>query len=458
MRGHFKKIVLFSFVFVVLSALALVSQVEVYALDPSQPALCQSEEILWDKFVNAYPALDLRRTTGSIMIYGLSGGPMTLTTGLDTNTVGKCAAVFMNDAGKTDVTCVDIDPAKCETVNQVPSPTTTSNGSLVYDIEGYSRNNVSGSLLGIANFVQGIVINEPVPVNLALFWNDSVSRVPFFGKALAAESRYSGPFLDLILGIWKVTRNFAFGILSAVMVVIGIMIMSRKKLNPQVYVTAQTALPRVVLAVILIAFSYPIGAAIASMGWTMGFSFHDFISKIDWGAGTAGSGGTGLLAGGIGGIIVLLIGHGIAVAGVGAFVIPVLIITAIICLILFIIAFLKILQIYFKMIISIIGAPIVFALSAIPGNETSMTNWFKQMVAYGLSIPAVWGMIGITIQFVTSMILSMFTQGLQAAGYTLFGIAFAPVMLIYGFYLATKMPHYVDGWVMGEQKKPGGKR
>ena len=457
MRRHFKKLVLFSFLFAFLSVLAVVSHSEVYALDPSQPALCQSEEILWDKFVNAYPALDLRRTTGSIMIYGLSGGPMTLTTGLDTNTVGKCAAVFMNQSGKDDVQCVDIDPTQCETVNQVPSPETSSNGSLVYNLEEYTRSSVSGSLLGVANFIQGIVINEPVPVNLALFWNDSVSRVPFFGKALAQESSYSGPFLDLILGIWKVTRNFAFGILSAVMVVIGIMIMSRKKLNPQVYVTAQTALPRVVLAVILIAFSYPIGAAIASMGWSMGFSFHDFISKIDWGTGTGGSGGTSLLTGGIGTIIILLIGHGVVTVGVSAFVIPALIITAVICLILFIIAFLKILVIYFKMIISIIGAPIVFALSAIPGNETSMTNWFKQMIAYGLSIPAIWGVIGITIQFVVSMLLSVFTQGLPALGYTLFGVAFAPVMLIYGFYLAQKMPHYVDGWIMGEPKK-GGKR
>src|SRR3972149_7332674 len=169
MRRHFKRLTILSFIFVVAAALAALSSTDVYALDPSMHPLCQSEEILWDKFVHTYPALDLRRTTGSIMIYGVSGGPMTFATGKDTNTAGKCAAQLMDENGAS-IGC-EIDPSECDDIDQVPQLQNV-NGTTTYNFEEYGKSSTSGSLLGLANFVQGIVINEPVPDNLAFFWND----------------------------------------------------------------------------------------------------------------------------------------------------------------------------------------------------------------------------------------------------------------------------------------------
>jgi len=44
------------------------------------------------------------------------------------------------------------------------------------------------------------------------------------------------------------------------LVVMGIMIMTRKKINPQAVVTVQNVLPRVAISVVLVFFSYAIGA------------------------------------------------------------------------------------------------------------------------------------------------------------------------------------------------------
>ena len=100
------------------------------------------------------------------------------------------------------------------------------------------------------------------------------------------------------------------------------------------------------------------------------------------------------------------------------------------------------------MILAIIGAPIVFALSAVPGQENNMGNWFKQMAAYALSIPAIWGVMGVTLSFVFGMLGSVFSAE-GGFGNTLLAVAAGPFILIYGFFLATKMPGYVEGWIMG---------
>jgi hypothetical protein len=62
------------------------------------------------------------------------------------------------------------------------------------------------------------------------------------------------PFLPL----WKATRNIAYALLILVMIVIGFMIIFRAQLDPKTVISVQAAIPRIILALILITFSYPI--------------------------------------------------------------------------------------------------------------------------------------------------------------------------------------------------------
>lgn len=65
-----------------------------------------------------------------------------------------------------------------------------------------------------------------------------------------------------LLSLWKIFRNIAYLALVIVFVIIGFMIMFRKKLNPQTVITVQEAIPRIVVTLLLITFSYAIAGLV----------------------------------------------------------------------------------------------------------------------------------------------------------------------------------------------------
>jgi len=62
------------------------------------------------------------------------------------------------------------------------------------------------------------------------------------------------PFLPL----WRTARNIAYAILIIVMIAIGFMIIFRMKIDPKTVISIQAALPKIILTLIIITFSYAI--------------------------------------------------------------------------------------------------------------------------------------------------------------------------------------------------------
>ena len=62
------------------------------------------------------------------------------------------------------------------------------------------------------------------------------------------------PFLPL----WKASRDLAYAALILIMVGIGFMIIFRMKIDPKTVISIQAAIPKIVLTLIIITFSYPI--------------------------------------------------------------------------------------------------------------------------------------------------------------------------------------------------------
>jgi hypothetical protein len=78
--------------------------------------------------------------------------------------------------------------------------------------------------------------------------------------------------LDPVLPMWRASRNIAYGVLVLAVIVLAFMIMFRVKINPQTAISVQSAIPKVVVALILITFSYAIaGFAIDLMYVVIGF-------------------------------------------------------------------------------------------------------------------------------------------------------------------------------------------
>jgi preprotein translocase subunit SecG len=103
-----------------------------------------------------------------------------------------------------------------------------------------------------------IVLPYANPPASGVYWAYSgLQNAGFVPKTYAAEGiGFSAikPFMD----IWKVFRDISYMLLVLVLIAIGFMIMFRAKINPQTVISVENSLPKIVVALLLITFSFPI--------------------------------------------------------------------------------------------------------------------------------------------------------------------------------------------------------
>ncbi len=111
-----------------------------------------------------------------------------------------------------------------------------------------------------------------------------------FASEAKAQTGFGFSSLGAVQKLWRGTRNIAYLLLVVVAVVFSFMIMFKVKLNPQTVITVQSALPKIIAAMILVTFSYAIaGFAIDIMYIVIGL-----ISSLFATAGIAMSGKLGV--------------------------------------------------------------------------------------------------------------------------------------------------------------------
>ncbi|MEI8232383.1 MAG: hypothetical protein WCG44_01430 [bacterium] len=220
------------------------------------------------------------------------------------------------------------------------------------------------------------------------------------------------PFLEF----WKVFRNLAYSLYIIMFVVVGIMIMLRTKVNAQTIITIQTALPNLLITLLLITFSYAIVGfmidlmyfliyfvvyLIASAGvidasksitrlmsysaWSVVFEGRNSIisaitSSLQGILGSLGTGGVGLVGGGLSAL-----DNGVQMLTLGMVSPLYLFIT-----VSFVIAMLKLIvaliKSYVMLIVQTITAPVQILMNAMPGSK-AFSTWLKTTASYLIPFP-----------------------------------------------------------------------
>lgn len=265
------------------------------------------------------------------------------------------------------------------------------------------------------------------PADFGLWLADTGRTLGFIPPQVSAQQGIGFTGLSELLPLWKVFRNIAYLLLALVMIVIGFMVMFRKKIDPKTVVTVQNALPRIVIALLLITFSYAIvglmidlmylailfvTAMIKTTGylptnagfpfnlkyhnieevmstgglfamnstlfqWGM-FSITDLAADIlgwNWAAGIAAgvaSGGIAALLNPVAGIVT-----GAVVAGL-----PVIfaLLIALALVFTYIRLFFMFLNAYINIILALLIAPLQLLFEAVPGS-TAFSSWFKNLLS-----------------------------------------------------------------------------
>jgi len=106
------------------------------------------------------------------------------------------------------------------------------------------------------SFIARVFDTEGRDISGIKYTKDLVNKLSLVSEVKAQGVGYSG--LTWIQDYWKGFRNIAYTLLVLVVIVFAFMIMFRVKLSPQTVISVQSALPKVIGAMILITFSYAI--------------------------------------------------------------------------------------------------------------------------------------------------------------------------------------------------------
>lgn len=302
-----------------------------------------------------------------------------------------------------------------------------------------------GAFGGVTNMMVAMYTNPPTSTTqyLASLGED----FGFIQPAYAQVAGSGAGIVEPVRVLWQVMRNFAYLAFILIFMVVGLMIMFRQKMNPQTVITAQAALPGLVVGLILVTFSYFISALIidlafvgvqlvaqiflqvkdangavmnhfnpasmaeesnilhlfASAGWRFdNFSeirsgTIDTISSI-FGGTTRGEMIGRTVPALIGGLIGFFTGFGPwgALVGSSAGLVTPEIIGVIIPFILIIILFIQLIRLFFgllgsyiALLISTLTSPLIILISSIPGRGGALSGWWKTILGNALVFPAV---------------------------------------------------------------------
>lgn len=326
----------------------------------------------------------------------------------------------------------------------------------------------NGAIPSIAMATQQFY-NAP-PANLALWIQDTGHSLGFLPKPVFAQGvGFSG--LAPLLDIWKVFRNIAYVLLSLAIIVVGFMIMFRRKIDPQTVVSIQEALPRIIIALILITFSYAIvGLLVDLMYVTLLLAYQLFMATGAF-ANAGQINGTPVTIFGIEVakqaplLDVILSGNlvqaffGVFPSGapdlftlasqffnngpVGAFVGGVVggFLLNILVAVLFIRLFFLFLGAYVQIILQLIFGPMYILADVFPGGN-NITNWLKNIIA-NLSVFVIAGLLFMLTIFFTSK-ASVQGSNIWVPPYTLINASPGAVSALFSIGILMMIPSIVN--------------
>lgn len=126
------------------------------------------------------------------------------------------------------------------------------------DLQSYTP----GGAIGSATQLIASIYNPPISgiEYIASLKNN------FLGKSVYAQGVGTKGIAPLI-PIWKTFRNFIYTLSSLFFVIVGIMIMLRVKISPQVVISVQNSIPKIITTLILVTFSYAIAGLIIDISY-----------------------------------------------------------------------------------------------------------------------------------------------------------------------------------------------
>lgn len=278
------------------------------------------------------------------------------------------------------------------------------------------------------NFVYQTSPNIDLYAHLSEEWIPGYDQSQSGIYAASKDSGYQSLMNSGIADVWSAVRNLSYIFFIIIMLVAGFMIMFRHKVGGQALVTLGNALPNIIMALILVTFSFAIAGLIIDLGGVfmvvvqdilgldeyvavhdIGSLIGQFFSNSARNAAFQFAGGTALATVVVGVVVALSSGPiGWIVAGsVGL--LGLLIILGIVGVVFWgsIIVFITLVKAYIGIIFNVLIAPLQLAFSAIPGNQKMIQTWINNLLRNVLTFPVVFFIMNVPLAMASAPNLNL---------------------------------------------------
>ena len=137
--------------------------------------------------------------------------------------------------------------------------------------------NGSGAL-GIMGNLIASTLNPPIHTHDYLAY---LSNNFGLAKPTYAASQTGFNSLSPMMGIWVTFRNIAYLLFVLVFIIIGIAIMLRVKIDPRTVMTIQNQIPKIIIGLILVTFSFAIAGLLIDIMWIVVYLFINILIPAD---------------------------------------------------------------------------------------------------------------------------------------------------------------------------------
>ena len=151
-------------------------------------------------------------------------------------------------------------------------------------------NNYEKSFLGFVSNLIVLPFSNPPASGVAWAYS-GLADAGFINKSFAAEGIGMGS-IQPFAKIWKIFRDVTYLLLVVVLIAIGFMVMFRTKINPQTVISVENSLPKIIISLILITFSFAIAGFMIDLMYILIAIIVSILSPVY--SFEPGFGGTGL--------------------------------------------------------------------------------------------------------------------------------------------------------------------
>lgn len=281
----------------------------------------------------------------------------------------------------------------------------------------------------------------------------SLTQPAYAQNATGEGGGYGFTRLEGFLPLWKAFRNIAYFFFILAFVIYGFMIMFRVKINPQTAANIQLALPKLIVTLILITFSYAIVGLLIDFMWV---GYYLILNTLD-NFGVFGKSWDGLgfindifrgLASGGGGLIITSIFQAVlatyagvpgtlgALTGISGNIFTVLMLTpqlrevSVLLLIIMLTAviialiklFVKLVTAYVTIFINLVLSPLILLGGILPGKSDAFSSWITNLVANIVVFPVASILLLFSGYFMTQPVASLVQDTLNGLANIIPGI------------------------------------